>query len=282
MCFYVHFLFTFFMQIQTEHNTAILYRYILPSHRSSFFSSSGVRAVFQTQTWPQCELGRQDGVHQRLVSPAHRQRHVHHHRQLHQNWDRVQGNMTHRERIASGWRVLSWRVNNDVTAVMQNLSSYDICGILLGTSTLLVWVGVIRYLSFFQKYNVGKTHTHTHTPKYRYEWTRSFFFIPLCVCTITLKYILLISSLSPHLTDLNCDSKSCLPKCHPLLLLCSCHLYGILFLWMDCARALSCQGTAHSPCRVSNQEWAGMTHSDRMNMSERPYYHEMSFSLSSL
>lgn len=64
---------------------------------SSFFSLSGVRAVFQTQTWPQCELGRQDGVHQRLVSPAHRQRHVHHYRQLHQNWDRVQGNMTHRE-----------------------------------------------------------------------------------------------------------------------------------------------------------------------------------------
>uniref|UniRef100_A0A671YAW3 Mucolipin TRP cation channel 1 n=1 Tax=Sparus aurata TaxID=8175 RepID=A0A671YAW3_SPAAU len=36
----------------------------------------------------------------------------------------------------------------------KNLSSYDICGILLGTSTLLVWVGVIRYLSFFQKYNI--------------------------------------------------------------------------------------------------------------------------------
>nr|XP_046270038.1 mucolipin-1b isoform X2 [Scatophagus argus] len=36
----------------------------------------------------------------------------------------------------------------------KTLSSYDICGILLGTSTLLVWVGVIRYLSFFQKYNI--------------------------------------------------------------------------------------------------------------------------------
>ncbi|KAF3846824.1 hypothetical protein F7725_003902, partial [Dissostichus mawsoni] len=33
-------------------------------------------------------------------------------------------------------------------------SSYDMCGILLGTSTLLVWVGVIRYFSFFQKYNI--------------------------------------------------------------------------------------------------------------------------------
>ncbi|XP_029014445.1 mucolipin-1-like [Betta splendens] len=36
----------------------------------------------------------------------------------------------------------------------KNLSSYDVCSILLGTSTLLVWVGVIRYLSFFQKYNI--------------------------------------------------------------------------------------------------------------------------------
>ncbi|XP_051904747.1 mucolipin-1-like isoform X2 [Hippocampus zosterae] len=41
----------------------------------------------------------------------------------------------------------------------KNLSSYDSCAILLGTSTLLVWVGVIRYLSFFQKYNV-RTRSH--------------------------------------------------------------------------------------------------------------------------
>ncbi|XP_016076157.1 PREDICTED: mucolipin-3 [Miniopterus natalensis] len=36
----------------------------------------------------------------------------------------------------------------------KSLASYDICSILLGTSTLLVWLGVIRYLSFFQKYNL--------------------------------------------------------------------------------------------------------------------------------
>ncbi|KAM9792901.1 mucolipin-1a [Neosynchiropus ocellatus] len=36
----------------------------------------------------------------------------------------------------------------------KDMSSYDLCGILLGTSTLLVWVGVIRYLTFFQKYNI--------------------------------------------------------------------------------------------------------------------------------
>lgn len=44
----------------------------------------------------------------------------------------------------------------------QNMSSYDVCGILLGTSTLLVWVGVIRYLTFFQKYNVSHGHTVVH------------------------------------------------------------------------------------------------------------------------
>ncbi|XP_048049806.1 mucolipin-1b isoform X1 [Megalobrama amblycephala] len=36
----------------------------------------------------------------------------------------------------------------------KNLSSYDVCSILMGTSTLMVWVGVLRYFSFFQKYNI--------------------------------------------------------------------------------------------------------------------------------
>ncbi|XP_075413878.1 mucolipin-2 isoform X2 [Tenrec ecaudatus] len=36
----------------------------------------------------------------------------------------------------------------------KNLTNYDLCGILLGTSTLFVWVGVIRYLGYFQTYNV--------------------------------------------------------------------------------------------------------------------------------
>ncbi|XP_067462306.1 mucolipin-3-like [Thunnus thynnus] len=34
------------------------------------------------------------------------------------------------------------------------LTNYDVCSILLGTATMLVWVGVIRYLGFFKKYNV--------------------------------------------------------------------------------------------------------------------------------
>ncbi|GAB5575220.1 mucolipin-2 isoform X3 [Prionailurus iriomotensis] len=36
----------------------------------------------------------------------------------------------------------------------KSLTSYDVCSILLGTSTMLVWLGVVRYLGFFQKYNL--------------------------------------------------------------------------------------------------------------------------------
>uniref|UniRef100_A0A8C9SWU5 Mucolipin TRP cation channel 1 n=1 Tax=Scleropages formosus TaxID=113540 RepID=A0A8C9SWU5_SCLFO len=67
-----------------------------------------------------------------------------------------------RSEFINGWYILL--IVGDVLTIVgsfikmgiesKNLSSYDVCGILLGTSTLLVWVGVIRYLSFFQKYNI--------------------------------------------------------------------------------------------------------------------------------
>uniref|UniRef100_A0A8C9NJL5 Mucolipin TRP cation channel 3 n=1 Tax=Serinus canaria TaxID=9135 RepID=A0A8C9NJL5_SERCA len=38
--------------------------------------------------------------------------------------------------------------------LQRSLTSYDVCSILLGISTMLVWLGVIRYLGFFQKYNL--------------------------------------------------------------------------------------------------------------------------------
>ncbi|XP_068427544.1 mucolipin-3 [Clinocottus analis] len=34
------------------------------------------------------------------------------------------------------------------------LTNYDVCSILLGTATMLVWVSVLRYLGFFKKYNI--------------------------------------------------------------------------------------------------------------------------------
>ncbi|XP_043554524.1 mucolipin-2-like isoform X3 [Chiloscyllium plagiosum] len=45
----------------------------------------------------------------------------------------------------------------EITA--KNLTTYDICSIFLGTSTLFTWVGVIRYLGYFQKYNFEKLST---------------------------------------------------------------------------------------------------------------------------
>ncbi|XP_032428896.1 mucolipin-2 isoform X1 [Xiphophorus hellerii] len=62
----------------------------------------------------------------------------------------------------NGWYVLV--IVSDLLAIVgsilkmeiqaKSLTSYDVCSIFLGTSTLLVWVGVIRYLGYFQKYNV--------------------------------------------------------------------------------------------------------------------------------
>ncbi|XP_060037606.1 mucolipin-1 isoform X1 [Erinaceus europaeus] len=69
-------------------------------------------------------------------------------------WERLE--------FVNGWYILL--VTSDILTVTgtvmkigieaKNLASYDVCSILLGTSTLLVWVGVIRYLTFFHKYNI--------------------------------------------------------------------------------------------------------------------------------
>ncbi|XP_043377293.1 mucolipin-3 isoform X3 [Chelonia mydas] len=64
--------------------------------------------------------------------------------------------------FVNGWYILI--IVSDVLTIVgstlkmeiqaKSLTSYDVCSILLGTSTMLVWLGVIRYLGFFQKYNV--------------------------------------------------------------------------------------------------------------------------------
>ncbi|KAK2087217.1 Mucolipin-1 [Saguinus oedipus] len=73
-------------------------------------------------------------------------------------WERLE--------FVNGWYILL--VTSDVLTISgtimkigieaKNLASYDVCSILLGTSTLLVWVGVIRYLTFFHNYNVSFVH----------------------------------------------------------------------------------------------------------------------------
>ncbi|XP_069497801.1 mucolipin-3 [Ambystoma mexicanum] len=67
-----------------------------------------------------------------------------------------------RMEFVNGWYILI--IVSDVLTIIgsilkmeiqvKSLSSYDVCSILLGTSTMLVWLGVIRYFSFFQKYNL--------------------------------------------------------------------------------------------------------------------------------
>ncbi|NXJ72520.1 MCLN1 protein, partial [Rostratula benghalensis] len=70
--------------------------------------------------------------------------------------------LSDRMEFLNGWYVLL--VLGDILTLLgtlmkigieaKNFSDYDVCSILLGTSTLLVWGGVIRYLTFFRKYNI--------------------------------------------------------------------------------------------------------------------------------
>ncbi|KAM4675842.1 mucolipin-1-like [Discoglossus pictus] len=86
--------------------------------------------------------------------------------------------MSERMEFVNGWYLLL--IVSDILTVSgtvmkigiesKTYASYDVCSILLGTSTLLVWVGVIRYLSFFQKYNhpeYSSPTTHIQSPSAR-------------------------------------------------------------------------------------------------------------------
>ncbi|XP_009958134.1 PREDICTED: mucolipin-2 [Leptosomus discolor] len=78
--------------------------------------------------------------------------------------EKYKRHVCHADRLEfiNGWYVLV--IVSDVMTIIgsilkmeikaKNLTSYDVCSILLGTSTLFVWVGVIRYLGYFQTYNV--------------------------------------------------------------------------------------------------------------------------------
>ncbi|XP_040910356.1 mucolipin-3 [Toxotes jaculatrix] len=67
-----------------------------------------------------------------------------------------------RMEFVNGWYILI--IVSDALAISGSalkigiqtkfLTNYDVCSILLGTATMLIWVGVIRYLGFFKKYNI--------------------------------------------------------------------------------------------------------------------------------
>ncbi|TRY94273.1 hypothetical protein DNTS_007116 [Danionella cerebrum] len=67
-----------------------------------------------------------------------------------------------RMEFINGWNILI--IISDMLSIIgsllkiciqsKNLTNYDVCSILLGTATMLVWTGVMRYLSFSQKYYI--------------------------------------------------------------------------------------------------------------------------------
>ncbi|KAI5096233.1 mucolipin-3 isoform X3 [Silurus meridionalis] len=67
-----------------------------------------------------------------------------------------------RMEFINGWYILI--IISDVLTItgsvlkiaiqVKALTSYDICSILLGTGTMLVWIGVLRYMGYFKKYNI--------------------------------------------------------------------------------------------------------------------------------
>lgn len=64
--------------------------------------------------------------------------------------------------FVSGWYILI--IISDTLTIIGSilkieietkvLTSYDVCSIFLGTGTMFVWIGVIRYMGYFKKYNI--------------------------------------------------------------------------------------------------------------------------------
>ncbi|KAK2886127.1 hypothetical protein Q8A67_016964 [Cirrhinus molitorella] len=70
--------------------------------------------------------------------------------------------LSDRMEFINGWYILI--IVSDVLTIagsllkiiiqLKALASYDLCSILLGTGTMLVWIGVLRYMGYFKKYNI--------------------------------------------------------------------------------------------------------------------------------
>ena len=107
---------------------------------------------------------------------------------------------------------LTYMLTICTSVLLQYLTNYDVCSILLGTATMLVWVGVIRYLGFFKKYYV-RTYLFLHNASSN---------------TVKASNVNLYSSL-----DINPNPEGRVPECDPILLLCGHDLPRVLFLWLD-------------------------------------------------
>ncbi|XP_050933065.1 mucolipin-3 isoform X1 [Lates calcarifer] len=70
--------------------------------------------------------------------------------------------MSDKLEFLSGWYILI--IVSDTLTIIGSilkmaiqtkvLTSYDVCSILLGTGTMFVWIGAIRYMGYFRKYNI--------------------------------------------------------------------------------------------------------------------------------
>ncbi|KAM3915036.1 mucolipin-3-like [Leptodactylus fuscus] len=65
----------------------------------------------------------------------------------------------------------------------KSLTTYDVCSIFLGTSTLLIWLEVIGYLEFFKKYNILILTMRTALPKVTRFWCcAAMIYMGYCFC----------------------------------------------------------------------------------------------------
>ncbi|XP_016363731.1 mucolipin-3 [Sinocyclocheilus rhinocerous] len=65
----------------------------------------------------------------------------------------------------------------------KELTSYDVCSILLGTATMLVWIGVMHYLRFFQKYYILILTLQAALPNViRFSFCAVMIFLSYCFC----------------------------------------------------------------------------------------------------
>ncbi|XP_029355484.1 mucolipin-3 isoform X2 [Echeneis naucrates] len=63
------------------------------------------------------------------------------------------------------------------------LTSYDVCSIFLGTGTMFVWIGVLRYMGYFSKYNILIVTLRAAFPNViRFIWCAGIIYLSYCFC----------------------------------------------------------------------------------------------------
>ncbi|KAM9501781.1 mucolipin-3 [Clarias gariepinus] len=91
----------------------------------------------------------------------------------------------------NGWNILII-VSDTITVtaslmkiciLSKMLSNYTLCSIMLGTATLLVWIGVLRYLGFFRKYNILILSMKAALPSaLRFSFCAVMIYLSYCFC----------------------------------------------------------------------------------------------------